>query len=168
MICLLVHIKGVDLCVTFEKSIFLLLISNLKHVKRTFLKGFVRNQLSFWAAGPKGSRGRSSLVLARSTWVITIYSILKNLSVMVSWSRVDFSRFPMWLHSIVSLCIHYFIRRPDIARRSSRGSNFELIFFKIVFFKLVCRIAENLFNRFGSNFVLIIFMHNARYWRRDF
>ena len=52
-------LKGVDLCVTFEKSIFfLLLISNLKHVKKTFLKWFVRNQLNFLAAGPKGSRGR--------------------------------------------------------------------------------------------------------------
>ena len=35
-----------------------MLICNLKHVKKTFLKGFVWNQLSFWAAGPKGSRGR--------------------------------------------------------------------------------------------------------------
>ena len=47
-------------------------------------------------------------------------------------------------------------------------SNFELIFIKTVFFKLLCRIAENLSNRFGSNFVLLIFMHDARYWRRDF
>ena len=53
-----VFLKGVDLCVTFEKSIFLLLIFNLKHVKKTFLKGLIRNQLNFWAARPRGSHGR--------------------------------------------------------------------------------------------------------------
>ena len=41
-----------------KNQFFLLLISNLKHVKKTFPEGFVRNQLNFLTAGPKGSRGR--------------------------------------------------------------------------------------------------------------
>ena len=46
--------------------------------------------------------------------------------------------------------------------------NFKRVFLKTVFFKLVCRIAQNVFDEFSWNFLWVVFIHYPKYWFSEF